>query len=157
MASIKKRGSSWRALINKSGVRDSSTFDTRTAAQEWANRREVEIACGKVNATRCTLRGALEKYRDEESPKKRGCRWEQIRLNMMARIMDFSDLPLKRLKSSHLAEWRNERLKQVGPASVRREMVLLRSVLETARKEWGWINENPIQDVKKPSPPPHRE
>lgn len=157
MASIKKRGASWRALVKKGDTRDSQTFPTKSEATAWAARRQSEIELGIVNSTTKTLRDALEKYRDEESPKKRGARWEQLRLNMFARIIEFSDMPLKNLRSAHLAEWRNDRLKEVSPATVRREMVLLRSVLELARREWGWINVNPIQDVKKPSPPPHRE
>ena len=27
----------------------------------------------------------------------------------------------------------------------------------TARKEWGWITENPLRDLKKPRHPDHRE
>jgi hypothetical protein len=155
MASIKRRGDRWRALVFKNGVRDSATFPTRSEASDWGSRREIEIASGKVQTAKGTLRDAFRRYADQESPKKRGCRWEQIRLNMLARIMDFSDMPLKRVRPAHFAEWRNERLKKLNPATVRREMVLVRSVLEVARLEWGWISENPMQDVKKPSPPPH--
>src|SRR4029078_5646463 len=56
-----------------------------------------------------------------------------------------------------LAEWRDARLKAVGPASVRREMSLLRSVFDMAVREWGWLRFNPFDGVKKPAPPPSRK
>ena len=41
-------------------------------------------------------------------------------------------------------------------SSVRRDMELLRSVIEVARTEWKWISANPVSEVKKPRKPPNR-
>ena len=46
MASIRKRGDSWRAEIAKDGVRRSATFATK--AQAWANKVEHEIVSEKA-------------------------------------------------------------------------------------------------------------
>jgi integrase len=35
-------------------------------------------------------------------------------------------------------------------------MNLLKTVLETARRDWGWIEVNPMADVKRPPPSPNR-
>jgi integrase len=40
---------------------------------------------------------------------------------------------------------------------VKRELVLIGTVLEIARREWGWIAKNPVKDVTKPTPPPPRD
>lgn len=42
-------------------------------------------------------------------------------------------------------------------SSVACELVLIRGVLETARREWGRLRENPAKDVRKPASPPSRK
>jgi integrase len=59
--------------------------------------------------------------------------------------------------TTHFAEWRDKRSKEVAPGTVRREISLLSSVLETARKEWRLIDANPLSDIKKPRQPEHRD
>lgn len=52
-----------------------------------------------------------------------------------------------------LAQYRDKRLREVKPATVRREMAVLRHCIEVARKEWGLpIPRNPFLDLKLPSP-----
>lgn len=53
--------------------------------------------------------------------------------------------------------WRDDRCKQVSRSTVKREMTLLSHACEVARREWKWITVNPFTDVKKPTPPKHRE
>ena len=53
--------------------------------------------------------------------------------------------------------FRSARLKRVGPGTVLRELGLLSAILETARREWGWIGANPLRDVRKPTEPDHRD
>jgi len=53
--------------------------------------------------------------------------------------------------------WRDARLKQVKPATAAREMNLMRSVLEVARRDWHWIRANPMQDVRWPKVPKGRK
>lgn len=82
MASIQKTAKGYRAQIKILGQRDSRVFGTRREAVEWAARRESEIRTQLTTplGEQHTLRQALRKYADEVSPKKRGERWEQIRL-----------------------------------------------------------------------------
>lgn len=47
-------------------------------------------------------------------------------------------------------------MKEVAPASVAREMGLLSSALNVARKEWGLLRSNPVEDVRTPRKPPPR-
>jgi hypothetical protein len=57
----------------------------------------------------------------------------------------------------HIADWRDKRLKEVALASVIREMQLMSSVLNVARREWGLTMVNPVSDVRKPTKPPARD
>jgi integrase len=157
MATYRKRGDSWRVEICVNGIRASSTHDTKAQAKHWAIHKEVEMKSYDSDIPRHTLREALEKYRDTVSANKKGAKWEMSRINKFITTMPFINEQLTELKTSTLAQWRDDNLKKIQPASVRREMTVIASMFEIARREWGWIKESPLKDVKKPSSPPHRD
>lgn len=153
MASFRKRGDSWRVELYVNGVRESGTFPTKAQAAAWAVERESELTGKRLPDH--TLGDALTRFAREVSPKHKGERWEIVRLLALGRI----PLARKRLGAvtpADIAEWRDERLRVVEPASVRREMSLLRSVFDIAIQEWGWLRINPFASVKKPPPTPSR-
>lgn len=114
------------------------------------------MASGKAGSIK-TLKQALEKYAEEVSPTKRGEAKEIIRL----RAFERQALPINRrlsdLTTADLVMWRDFRLSVNARGSVLRDMTLLGSVLEVARREWQWIPTNPMRDVKRPANPDHRE
>jgi len=150
MPTYRKRGAKWRAEVCVNGVRRSQSFQTKAEARAWAERAESEIELG-VHATAGTARlgDAMQRYADEISSKRESGRWEIIRLRQMQRHK-IARVRLDRLQPAHIAEWRDDRLEAVKPASVRREFNLLRSVLEQCRREWRLIASNPSDDVRKP-------
>lgn len=156
MASIKKHNTGWRAAIDRKGVRKSKVFDTRQAAKDWAAREEYLILNGGSVGSRVTFGHAMDRYAREVSPAKSGARWEQIRLEKFQRD-PIADRIIADLSPADLAGWRDARLREVSPGTVRREMVLMSGVLSVSRKEWGYINVSPISDVRKPSNPPPRD
>jgi len=154
MASIRKRGDSWRVELYKNGVRESGSFPTKAQAAAWALERESELSGKRLPDH--TLSEALTKFAREVSPKHKGERWEIVRLTSLGRL----PMARKRIAAvmpADIAEWRDDRLKVVEPASVRREMSLLRSVFDIAVQEWGWLRINPFSSVKKPPPTPSRK
>lgn len=156
MAHFERRGDRWRAQVRRQGVVQSRTFRTKAQAREWALQVESGITGESRPLGRYTVLEALRRYAREESPKKRGARWERIRLKAFEADTDFARRPIAQVTEDHVAAWRNARLGQVGPATVRREMNLLTSVFESARLEWKWIRTNPFRDVRKPQEPPAR-
>lgn len=166
MASYEKRAGHWRVVVRRNGERRTATFTTKAAATAWAVEQENEIMhVRRGGLPRRTLRQAFEKYRDEESPKKRGQRWEMIRIGAFigdpaagkpGLFADYLALPLAELTAAHLSAWRDGRLQQVKASTVDREMNLLSAILETARREWQWLHENPMRDVRRPPPTPAR-
>ncbi|WP_148716839.1 tyrosine-type recombinase/integrase [Chitinolyticbacter meiyuanensis] len=163
MATYRKRSSGWRAEVARKGVRDSGTFDTKAEAVAWATQREAEILAGENGiVTDRTLADAFERYGNEVSPGKRGARWELTRLRAFQRrkpepFFPFLDQPLHSITAADWAAWRDRRLTEVGPATVNREMNLVHSVLEIARREWQWIDSHQLSDVRRPSNPPPRD
>ena len=154
MASIQRRGTSWRAEIYKDGRRESNTLPTKAQAVKWAHMREAELTGPRVPEN--LLRDALQRYAIEVAPKHKGERWELARLGLLGRD-PIALVRLPSLRPIHLAEWRERRLKAVSPGSVRREMNLLQSVFKACRRDWGWLDSDPMKDVDRPQAPTSRK
>ena len=161
MASILPHRDGYRVQVYVGGQRLSKVCATRREAAQWALEREAELAGRKLPDK--TLRDALRRYASELDDDRGGARWERIRLAAFER----DPLALRRLAAlgpDDFAAWRDARLRTqaqrrqttVAPATVAREMNLLRSVLETARKEWRWLRTNPMADVSWPKSPKGR-
>ncbi len=156
MASIRKVGKKFKAQVARQGVRKSKSFVTRQAAKDWAARQEYLILNADQIATTQTFGSVMDRYAREVSSTKRGARWEMIRLEKIQRD-DIAKVQMGELAPRHFAEWRDKRLREVAPASVIREMQLMSSVLNVARREWGLLKVNPLSDVRKPTKPPPRD
>lgn len=153
MASFRKRSGGWRAEIVKRGVRESQTFPTKAQAVAWAIQREAEILAGVPGhsaGVSSSLSDALKRYKLEVSPTKAGRRWEEVRLDKLDNELAFVGERIGDVTPDQIAEWRDARLKVVAAPSVRREMTLLSSVFEVAKREWRWCNANPVREVKRP-------
>lgn len=156
MASITKHKKGWRAQVARQGVRKSKVFTTRAEAKDWAARQEHLILNADSIRTKQPLSAILDRYAREVSPQHKGERWEQLRLDNMAADR-IGSIALSELQPSDLAGWRDRRLRDVAPGTVRREIVLLSAVLNVARREWGLISANPLSQVKRPTEPPPRD
>jgi len=152
VAYITRHKSGWRAAIDRKGVRESKILGTRAEAQDWAYKREAEIMSGAFQASRETFCAAADHL---ESSTKLG-RSEITRLGYF-RTLSWASKPLRDLSPSDFSAWRNTRLQAVKPGSVIREMTIIRRVLEHARRDLGWLQVNPLADVKRPPQPAHRD
>jgi integrase len=153
MASFIRRGDKWRVQVKKNGERYTSTWDTKAEAKAWAVAKEAELNTDdRGTGGSKLLRELFERYAREVSPRHKGARWEQIRLEKLAR--DIGQHKLKDVvETDVLSVWKTQRLTQVKPGSVIREMTLLNQVFETALHEWRVIGRNPMVGVRKPSAP----
>lgn len=161
MAKPKKTAQgTWRIQIEFKGVRDSFTGPTKREAEEWQARRKAEILAGGADqppGARYTLADAFREYGEKVSSQKRGWAKELVRLNAFTR----HPLPINKrigeVTTADLVAWRDERLGVCARGSVLRDMNLLGHVFETARREWQWIEKNPMKDVRRPQNPDHRK
>jgi integrase len=158
MAHIYRNRGGWRAQVNRNGVRESRTFETKAAATLWAASREAEILTVKRGGIpRKTFGEALERYRDEISPTKKGCAFEVKRLNAFLRdFPHLAKLPASEIDGAHLSEWRDARLKVVTRGSVQRDINLLSNVFTIARDEWKWCRDTPFRGFRAPGDNPPR-
>ncbi len=158
MATFKKLASGkWQAQVARAGIRKSKSFPSKREAQDWATAEEHRISSGaSEQAAKITFGSVMDRYAREESVKKKGARWEIVRLERLKNDT-MAGVLLADLDETVLADWRDRRLLEVAPASVNREMVLLSAVLNVAKKEWRLLTHNPISDVRKPTKPPPRD
>lgn len=157
MATLTKRGKSWFAQVRRGGHSVSRSFTRKMEAQTWATQVENEIVAGTYGRPKLdSLAAVCARYAEEVSPSKGGVRWERIRLASFQRET-LAERPIANITPENLGHWRDQRLAQVSPGTVLREMTLLTAVFEHARREWRLIAVNPWRDVRKPKAPRHRE
>lgn len=162
MASIIRRGDrQWQVKVRRRQWNASATFETKARAEMWARQIEGSIDARRFNpesleADRVSLYSALERYLQERVPLKTGIKqntgivraWQRSKL---------SALPLSAIRGSDIAEWRDQKLKEVGPQTVVHHLNLLSNLFNIAASEWGMESLlNPVSRVSKPPLPSGR-
>ena len=163
MATILKTAHGWQAQVarrvNGKAVRKAQTFKTKREAQVWA--RDFEAGLSNGTDSTDTMLQVFDRYALERSKGKKGERWEVIRLAKFGRDAvngkPLGEYIIGDIRTVDLVAWRDMRLKEVLPASVRREMNLLKHVFVTAHEEWGLVKINPMAKVKRPQNSRRRE
>jgi len=155
MASYRKRGSRWEVSLCVNGARESTTKPTKAEAQAWAREREAALLRPKHLANNNTVIEMIDRYMLDVSAQKRGHRWEALRAN---RFKDaaFAKKRVGEVTPADIASWRDQRLSAVAGATVQREMILWSHMFSVAIKEWGWLQVNPLAQVRKPRSAPPR-
>ncbi|MGE7156211.1 tyrosine-type recombinase/integrase [Methylorubrum rhodesianum] len=163
MATIRKRGRSWQVQVRHIGFPTrSKSFSSKAAAVAWAQAREREYApiddpVERSDGDGLTLGRLLQRYQVEITALKKGRVSENSRINNML-ACPIAAVILHKIRPKHIAEYRNDRLRKVGPDTVRRELTILRHCFEIARKEWDLpISKNPVHDIRFPAPGLPRE
>lgn len=160
MATIRKRGTRFQVQVRRNGQAISKSFLKLSDANEWA--RTMEVAADRQelpdrlalraetdSLARTSLKQLIERYRDTVSPRHRGGRTEQIVLNAFLReYPKLCGKALAGLTTKDFASYRDDRLKAVSSATVRRQLVPLRHMFKIARIEWGYGNlVNPLAEL----------
>ncbi|WP_193174912.1 integrase [Oricola nitratireducens] len=154
MASIRKHRGKYQAQIRRNGFPSiSRSFHQLKDAKEWARQMEVQADRAELEPNRklldtITLGELVKRYRDTVLPGKKCCEVETIILNAFLRH-HICRKPLSRLSSADFASFRDERLRQIAPKSLKRQFSPIHNMFEVARDEWGLpIRENPLDKVK---------
>lgn len=160
MATFRNRSGKWQARVQLQGhPSQTKTFINKADAERWARQVEVDIQKGSytnlVLAERTTFAELIERYITEVLPTMRGGKADYIRLKALAR-RPLAKLNMVSLSPQKIAQYRDERLKEIAPATVIRELSYFSSIISYARKEWGININNPVALVTKPKNPQGR-
>lgn len=156
MATIRKlKSGKWHVQIRRKGyspVRKSFTFEKD--AYVWIRSIESEMDKGsyinRSSAENTTLADALIRYRNEITPTKKGRDREKNRINQWLKH-SLANKSLSSLRSTDFAKYRDDRLKQIAPATLKLELALMSHIFTIAIKEWNIPIVNPISLIRKPS------
>jgi len=155
MATLRKRGPcQWQAQVRKTGYPlQTKTFETKAAAAAWARATEHEMDQGlfasRAEAESTTLGELLLRYLAEITPSKKGAGPESARIQSLLRH-PLANRYVAGIRGVDIARYRDERLKKVSSATVKRDLVIVSHLFEVARKEWGIQVHNPVRDIKLP-------
>ena len=152
MATIRKRGSRYNVQIRKEGYPSiTKTFTHISVAKKWASSIEADmerrIHVEVPNQT--TVGELLQRYQKQISPSHKGQQVEVYRLGTLKRRL--GSIRLIHLTPKEVASYRDIRLKEVSPSSLKRELTILSQVLTVASKDWGIsIPQNPVSIISLP-------
>lgn len=176
MATIREKGQGqWHTQIRRKGWPfQNATFQTRKEAQAWARKTESEMDRGlfvdQTGARETTLADLIRAYiegvtNNRHSENARVS--ERLRLKRFVRTeSELCSYYIINLRPEHFEAYRDRRLKQkvtrgktssvtnktIAPSTVKRELNLLKRVIDY-RRRWLGIQLNPVnaEDVKRPS------
>ena len=153
-----QRGTRWEARIRKKGYpTKTKTFSLKADAENWAIHTERSLERGNYNCEVQSLGDVLKQYANDVTPNKRGAEQELFRIGKLLRN-SLSNIRLSELKATDIVKYRDQRLHEVTPTSVLKELILLNHCLDTAKKEWGVnLPINALHDVRRPKPNPQRD
>jgi integrase len=153
MANVtKSKSGRWRFQVTVNYKAHVKTFDTKAEGYAW----EEELKAGRGVTPDITFAKLLNKYAEDVSSKKKGERWESIRIERF-KLEPIAKIKIKDLSKADFTKWRDDRLNQVSSATVIREMTLLNHCLQIAIKEWEYLYDNPMMGVRKPQASPPRD
>ena len=130
------------------------SFHLKADAEEWARHMETKADRGDLPTPIKVLNGykvrdILERYRDKVTVKKRSADTETYLINAFLRE-PIANLTLAQITSAHFSKHREERLKQVKPGTVNRELGIIKHAFDIAMREWDIpLKENPLAKLKK--------
>lgn len=153
---IQRVGDKWRVFVERHGHRPSKLCDSKPEAQRWGHEKEIELDALAESKGK-TFGAAWRYYVKTVSPTKvDAVGWETKRFEAMEAYFGAS-VPLSKVNSAKLGQWRDKRLETVKGSTVLRDANLLRNLFRLAHEEWKWIPENPCKGVRWPEESEDRE
>jgi len=105
--------------------------------------------------TKRLFRFILERYLVDVTPLHKGAVDEGYRIRQLLRD-DLASYALGALSPIVMREYRDRRLRKVKPGTARRDLELIRAIINHARKEWEVAISNPVEAIKLPKKSPGR-
>ncbi|RWA26778.1 integrase [Pseudomonas veronii] len=176
---VKTPSATWKAVVRMQGWPTASkTFRTKRDAEDWARGTEDEMTRGlyirRTLSEKMTLEAALSRYLLEVTPSKADSTQKSDKTKSKPLIRLLGKYSLAALTPDIIAGYRDRRLNEpvatklkknslvvprnVGDNTVRLELALLSHLFTIAIQEWRiGLPQNPVSNVRKPSPGPGRD
>ena len=163
----KQKNGSWRADLEAYGQRKSKVLSSKAEAKKWSEIQEREFFLNYSTDQALnrdiviTVHEALSRYAKEVSLYKKTAKKEIQRITYYQNHLPYVDWPLINYKSEFLKQWQDSVMKRsikpLKASSILRDYSTLSAFFNWCRKDKNWIDFNPVENVRKPKKPPHRE
>jgi integrase len=154
MASIRKHRGKFQVRVRRQGHPTlTRTFSTQADAKEWATFQERQADRGELGPSRkeletVTLADLVTRYRNEVVPGKRDGVTDTFALNLFLKH-SICKKTLAALSPVDFTSYRDERLKKISPASVRRHLTPIRHMFRHAQEVWKLpLPKNPLAGAR---------
>ena len=142
MASIRRRNGKYQVQIRVGSYNRSQSFRKLNDAKSWA-RKEEELAEQRrylgSKYEPCNLAEILVRYLRDVTPHKKSCDTERIVLQALLKE-NWVNGTLPLLNAAAIAEYRDKRLAAVKPATLKRQLNIVKHACATAEQEWDWLS-----------------
>ncbi|MEW6686074.1 MAG: tyrosine-type recombinase/integrase [Candidatus Edwardsbacteria bacterium] len=157
---IYKRGKIWYIDYTYKGKRIRKRIgQSKSVAELTLKDIEVKIAKGKHlgihESQKILFEDFAKQYLEYAKTNKSANTYRLNITNLRALIPFFKEKYLSEIVSQEIERYKTERLKNVTPASVNRDLACLRHLFNKAI-EWGYVSTSPMKGVKQLKEPPGR-
>lgn len=155
-AKLVQQETSFQLRLRRKGVKQQFlTFDTYEQAEQAQLKIESDLSVSIIrdyaSAAQTTLRDIMVRYRDEVVPSHKGADVETNRINRMLRTENFVDKKLAALSTEDLQDFITDRLTEVAPATVDRDLDVLSQVIRYSADVWKIASvESPFIGLRRP-------
>ncbi|NIO50013.1 MAG: tyrosine-type recombinase/integrase [Candidatus Aminicenantes bacterium] len=120
----------------------------KTEAKAAFEARKGEIRMGKFHLKESKKPILFEKFAEEymEYAKANKRSWVRDEISLKHLRPHFKGMALSKINPRHIEDYKRKRLDKVKPATINRELTLLKFMFSLARK-WKYVNENPVKEV----------
>jgi integrase len=152
MAMIRKRGSRYNVQIRNEGYPSiTKIFTSISVARKWTKSVEADME-RRIHVEipdQTTVGELLKRYQKQILLSHKGQQVEAYRLGTLKKHL--GALRLIHLTPKEVASYRDLRLQEVSPSSLKRELTILSCVLTVASRDWGIsISQNPVKMISLP-------
>ena len=158
MASIRRRNGKYQVQIRVGSYSRSQSFHKLNDAKSWARKEEEPAEQRWYLGSKYepfNLAEILVRYLRDVTPHKRSCDTERIVLQTLLKEAWVNE-PLLQLNAAAIAEYRDRRLASVKPATLKRQLNIVKHACATAEREWDWLSPlSLLQRVKLPKNAEH--
>lgn len=150
--SLYKRGKIWWFKFMHKGrlIQESTRTRDRKTAEKIYHKVRYEIAeCDRLPNEHVTLKELIERYEAEYTPKKK----DQVRDRVIFKNLSkfFGECMLLKDIETKIGDYESYRISQgASPATIVKELGLLRRMFNVAIKKWRWVKENPVGLIEMP-------
>lgn len=157
MATITKReNGKWQAKCRKRGYKTiSKTFSRKYDAEKWSKRVELEMEQGIFESTssaeRTLMSSLIDKFWDEVASNYKSASNTKYKLDFLSKVL--GEVRLIDMSIDVAREYKEYRLETVSGDTVRKEMSLVKRMIDYAMTEWNihLPKGNPFNSVSLPS------